>query len=84
MGMYDIGAGSDAGQQEYQGGPNGGTLVIRTWHDHHAQLPGFRARITYSSALDNEYTTVSAANPDQVLRIVKQWLLAQTAALGEN
>jgi hypothetical protein len=82
--MDDVGAGPDAGQEGHPGVPDGGTLVIRTWHEHHAQLPGFRARITYGPALGNEHTTVSTADPDQVLRVVQQWLLTQTAAPGGN
>lgn len=82
--MDDVGAGPDAGQEGHPDVPDGGTLVIRTWHEHPAQLSGFRARITYGSASGNEPTTVSTADPDQVLRVVQQWLLTQTAAPGGN
>lgn len=78
--MDDVGAGSDAGREGDSDVPDGGTLVIRTWHEHPAQLSGFRARITFGPALGNEHTTVSTADPDQVLRVVQQWLLTQTAA----
>lgn len=84
MRMDDVGAGFDAGQEGHPGVPDGGTLVIRTWHEHQAQPPEFRARITYGPALRNERTTVSAADPDQVLRVVQQWLLTQTAVPGGN
>ena len=80
--MDDVGAGPDAGREGDSDVPDGGTLVIRTWHEHPAQLSGFRVRITYGSASGTEHTTVYAADPDQVLNVVKQWLLAQTAAPG--
>lgn len=82
--MDDVGAGPGARQEGHPDVPDGGTLVIRTWHEHPAQLSGFRARITYASASGTEHTTVYAADPDQVLGVVKQWLLAQTAAPGDN
>jgi hypothetical protein len=80
--MDDVGAGPDAGREGDSDVPDGGTLVIRTWHEHPAQLSGFRARITYGSASGTEHTTVYAADPGQVLGVVKQWLLTQTAAPG--
>ena len=56
--------------------PSMGTLVIRTWHEPD-QTPGFRARITYSKAPDDEPSTVATADPDEVLSVVRQWLSAQ-------
>jgi hypothetical protein len=82
--MDDVGAGPDAGQEGHPGVPDCGTLVIRTWHEHHDQISGFRARITFGPALGTEHTTVSTADPNQVLRVVQQWLLTQTAAPGGN
>ena len=52
-----------------------GTLVIRTWHEP-GQTPSFRARVTYSRAPGGEPSTVSSADPDDVLSIVRQWLSA--------
>jgi hypothetical protein len=72
----------DAGSGDAANGvavPDSGTLVISTWHEHGAQAPGFRARITYGRASGGERTTVSTADADQVLRVVHEWLLTQTA-----
>lgn len=57
--------------------PSMGTLIIRTWHDPD-QTPGFRARVTYSQAPSGEPSTVSTADPDKVLSVVRQWLSAQS------
>ena len=62
--------------------PSTGTLVIRTWHEP-GQTPGFRARIIYSQAPGDEPSTVSTADPDKVLSVVRQWLSAQTVPPGE-
>ena len=62
--------------------PSMGTLVIRTWHEPD-QRPGFRARVTFSQAPDDEPSTVSTADPDEVLSVVRQWLLAQTVPPGK-
>lgn len=59
-----------------QAAPSMGTLVIRTW-DEPDQMPGFRARLTYSQTPDGVTTTVSTADPEEVLRIVRQWLNAR-------
>jgi hypothetical protein len=76
---------SDDGPSEISGsGPAGsdstmppmGTLVIRTWFEPD-QLPGFRARLIYSTAPDGEPKTVAAADPVEALSIVRQWLFAQ-------
>jgi hypothetical protein len=84
MRMDDVGDGRDAGREGHPRVPGGGTLVIRAWHEHDAQLPGFRARITYDPASGDEHTTVYAADSDQVLAVVKQWLLTQAPAPGGN
>lgn len=62
--------------------PSMGTLVIRTWHEPD-QTTGFRARIIYSQAPGNEPSTVSTADKDEVLSVVRQWLFAQTAPSGK-
>lgn len=57
--------------------PSVGTLVIRTWHEPD-QMPSLRARITYSEDPSGEPRTVSTADPDKVLSVVRQWLSGQT------
>lgn len=59
--------------------PSMGTLVIRTWHEPD-QTPGFRARLTYSQIPGDQPSTVSTADPDEVLSVVRQWLLTQSGA----
>lgn len=58
------------------GTPPMGTLVIRTWYEPD-QVPDFRARITYSQEPDDDPATVVAANPDEALSVVRQWLFAR-------
>ena len=82
--MDDVGDGRNAGREGHRGVPDGGTLVIRAWHEQDAKLPGLRARITYGPASGDEHTTVYAADSDQVLAVVKQWLLTQAPAPGGN
>ncbi|MET3721457.1 MULTISPECIES: hypothetical protein [unclassified Arthrobacter] len=55
-----------------------GTLVIRTWNEPD-QTPGFRARLTYSQAPDAEPSSISTADPDEVLSVVRQWLSTRSA-----
>ena len=52
-----------------------GTLVIRTWWepDH---VHGFRARVT-SQLPEAGQTTVTTADPEEVLAVVRRWLLAR-------
>jgi hypothetical protein len=52
-------------------------LVISTWNEPH-QDPGFRARLTYSEAPDDEPSTISTADPEEVLRLVRLWLSARS------
>jgi hypothetical protein len=59
-----------------------GTLVIRTWYDS-AQPPGFRARLTYSQDLDDEPVTVATADPDEVVIVVRNWLMTQPGVSKE-
>jgi hypothetical protein len=62
--------------------PPMGALVIRTWYEPD-QVPAFRARLTYSRGPDGEPNTVSTADPDEALSIVRRWLFAQPGSLGE-
>lgn len=62
--------------------PSMGTLVIRTWHEPD-QTPSFRARVIYSQTLDGEPSTVSTADPDEVLSVVRQWLAADSVPPNE-
>ena len=52
-----------------------GTLVIRTWWepDH---VHGFRARVT-SQLPESGQTTVTTADPEEVLAVVRHWLLTR-------
>lgn len=61
---------------KYSSIPPMGTLVIRSWLEP-TQVPGFRARITYSQTGDDEPNTVTTADPDEVLAVVRRWLLAK-------
>ncbi|HJW00942.1 MAG TPA: hypothetical protein VJ617_17760 [Arthrobacter sp.] len=58
-----------------------GTLVIRTWwepdHGH-----GFRARVTATQAPDAGPREVTTADPEEVLAVVRRWLLARQGAAG--
>jgi hypothetical protein len=63
---------------ENESGPAMAALVIRTWNEPD-QAPGFRARLTYSQAPDEDPRTISTADPDEVLRLVRQWLNARSA-----
>lgn len=54
---------------------SGGTLVIRTWREPDGEH-GFRARVTYSEGA-GEHGSLSAADREEVLRAVRQWLSAQ-------
>jgi hypothetical protein len=53
------------------------TLVIRTWNEPN-QKSGFRARITYIQHPGDQPTTVSTADPEEVVSVVRQWLLTQS------
>jgi hypothetical protein len=56
-----------------------GTMVIRTWNEPN-QDPGFRARMTYSHSSTAEPKTIYTGDPDEVLNVVRRWLLAHTQA----
>jgi hypothetical protein len=60
-----------------------GTLVIRKWTEPH-QVEGFRARLTYSDELEDEPKTFSSADPNEILAIVGEWLLAQSGPIGTD
>jgi hypothetical protein len=62
--------------------PSMGTLVIRTWNETD-QTPGFRARLTYSKSPGDQPGTISTVDPDEVLSVVRQWLLAGPSSSGE-
>ena len=49
------------------------TLVISRWHEP-GHPKGFRARITFGQASGNGPRTVTSADPDDVLRMVRDWL----------
>jgi hypothetical protein len=55
-----------------------GTLVIRTWWepDH---VHGFRARVT-SQVPEAGSATITTADPEEVLAVVRRWLLARPGA----
>ncbi|MDE8670608.1 hypothetical protein PY310_18680 [Pseudarthrobacter sp. H3Y2-7] len=58
-----------------------GLMVIRTWHEpDHQHL--FRARITTGLSPGGEQRSVAAANPDEVLMIVQEWLDGQSRGFG--
>jgi hypothetical protein len=54
-----------------------GTLVIGTWNEPN-QNSGFRARITNIQHPGDQPTTVSTADPEEVVGVVRQWLLTQS------
>lgn len=57
------------------------TMVIRRWQE--AGHPrGFRARITYGQTPGIARGTVSTADPNEVLRVVQEWLAGQPGIAG--
>ena len=60
-----------------------GTLVIRTWWEPH-HVHGFRARITSTQVPDAGPTAVTATDPEEVLAVVRQWLLTRPGATGSQ
>jgi hypothetical protein len=71
---------SDEAESE-AGVPSMRTLVIRTWYER-GQTPTFRSRVTYSETPSGEPSTISTADPDEVLSVVQQWLAGQTKPQG--
>jgi hypothetical protein len=59
-----------------------GTLVVGTWNEPN-QTSGFRARITYIQHPGDQPTTVSTADPEEVVSVVRQWLLTQSGSPHE-
>lgn len=57
-------------------GTGGGTFVIRTWFEP-GQESGFRARVTFGESQGGPHGTAAAVHPDEVLRLVEEWLSAQ-------
>lgn len=52
------------------------TMIIRRWQEpDHPR--GFRARIIYGQTPGIARSTVSTADPNEVLRVVQEWLAAQ-------
>lgn len=63
--------------------PSMGTLVIRTWTEA-TRTSQFRARLTYSPSPSVDPTTIYTADPDEVLDLVRHWLLAQSGSPEER
>lgn len=70
---------TSSGDEPDQAAPSMGTMVIRTWNEPN-QSPGFRARMTYSPSSTAEPETVYTGSPDEVLNVVRRWLLPHTEA----
>lgn len=59
------------------------TMIISRWHEpDHPQ--GFRARITYGQTPGRGPNTVASADPDEVLRMVQEWLACRPGTAGRN
>ncbi|MCU1519557.1 MAG: hypothetical protein JWQ75_4278 [Pseudarthrobacter sp.] len=83
MKIEDGQSGSAGGPGTDSAAPSLGTLVIRTWWEpDHAQ--GFRARVTSTRLPETGSTTVTTADPEEVLAAVRQWLLARPGAAGDQ
>jgi len=72
----ELSGGSDQDPAKSEGGPTG-SLVIGTWNEAD-QESGFRARITYIRHSGDQPTTVLTADPEEVMSVVRQWLLTQS------
>ncbi|WP_461190073.1 hypothetical protein [Arthrobacter sp. Z4-13] len=75
----DLLSGLPGGGESDRAMPSMGTLVIRTWNEPD-QAQGFRARLTYSVSPTAEPEAVYTVDPDEVLRLVRQWLHSQSKA----
>lgn len=53
-----------------------GTLVVSTWSESNEE-PHFRARVISGESPGGRPITVLAADPEEVLSIVRQWLYRQ-------
>lgn len=82
-GIADDGTDSAAPSQPCPEAPTQaqGTLVIRTWWepDH---VHGFRARVTSTPAVEAGPTIVTTADPEEVLAVVRRWLIARPGAVN--
>jgi len=82
-GIADDGTDSAAPSQSRPEAPTlaQGTLVIRTWWepDH---VHGFRARVTSTPPVGAEPTIVTTADPEEVLAVVRRWLIARPGAVN--
>ena len=78
-GIADDGTDSAAPSQSRPEAPAQGTLVIRTWWepDH---VHGFRARVTSTPPVKAGPATVTSADPEEILAVVRRWLLARPGA----
>jgi hypothetical protein len=68
---------------EDAGVPPMGTMIIRTWRES-GHLGGFRARIIYGQTPGIDQSTVTTADPNEVLKVVQHWLAAQSGASVRN
>jgi hypothetical protein len=66
---------------DHEDDPALGTLLIRTWYEpgHPQRL---RARITYGQTPGIALRTVATTDPDEILRVVQEWLAAQPGIAG--
>lgn len=59
------------------------TIIISRWYEPgHTQ--GFRARMTFGQTSGTARSTVSTADPDEVLRVVQEWLAGQPGIAGRE
>lgn len=71
------------GSTDDAGVPSMGTMVIRTWIES-GHLGGFRARIIYGQTPGFDQSTVTTADPNEVLKVAQHWLATQSGAPGRN
>lgn len=57
------------------------TMIITRWQEP-SHPRGFRARITYGQTPGIAQSTVSTADPYEVLRVVQEWLAGQPGIAG--
>jgi hypothetical protein len=63
--------------------PTLGTIIIRTWLES-GHSRGFRARITFGPTPGYDQSTVTTADPGEVLEVVQHWLATQPGLSGRN
>ncbi|WP_066285007.1 hypothetical protein [Arthrobacter sp. B6] len=77
------GDGTDSAAPSQVEAQHQGIMVIRTWWEpEHAH--GFRARVTSIQPAEAGPTTVTTADPDEVLAVVRRWLLARPGTAGSQ